>query len=78
MEYKQIGQILNNVFEDVIGETETAVAEDLSNIVVQIEAAAALLWLAVSGHEHVCHQIAGIIDHSRFAGHLLQPGNDGV
>lgn len=33
MEYKQIGQILNNVFEDVIGETETTVAEDLSNIV---------------------------------------------
>lgn len=33
MEYKQIGQILNNVFEDVIGETEQTVAEDLSNIV---------------------------------------------
>ena len=33
MEYKQIGQILNTVFDDVIGETEQTVAEDLSNIV---------------------------------------------
>lgn len=33
MEYKQIGLILNDVFADVIGETEQKVAEDLSNIV---------------------------------------------